>query len=115
MSSIHTAQQVLWLDPVQPLEAPEQDQLTSVGLSVRSIQTLDELKAALNHGQSAALVIRHDTTFDLLQSCQSLMLREASEFMTTLVKLSITCSKRFITAPIVARVSEMRSNDLFTF
>ena len=62
MSSIHTAQQVLWLDPIQPLEAPEQAQLTSVGISVRCIQTLDELQAALSHGQSAALVIRHDTT-----------------------------------------------------
>lgn len=75
MSSIHTAQQVLWLDPVQPLDAPEQAALNAAGLSVRSIQTLDDLQAALSHGQATALVIRHDTTFDLLQSCQSLMLR----------------------------------------
>ena len=75
MSSLQTAQQVLWLDPVQPLQASEHDQLASAGISVRSIQTLDELQAALSHGQTAALVIRHDTTFDLLQSCQSLMLK----------------------------------------
>ncbi len=75
MSSIHTAQQVLWLDPIQPLDAPEHAQLTAAGLSVRCINTLDELQSALSHGQTLALVIRHDTTLDLLQSCQALMLR----------------------------------------
>ena len=75
MSSLHTAQQVLWLDPIQPLDAPEHAQLTAAGLSVRSISTLDELQSALSHGQTSALVIRHDTTLDLLQSCQNLMLR----------------------------------------
>ncbi len=75
MSSIHTAQQVLWLDPIQPLDAPEHAQLTAAGLSVRRISTLDELQSALSHGQTAALVLRHDTTLDLLQSCQNLMLR----------------------------------------
>ena len=75
MSSLHTAQQVLWLDPVQPLDAPEHAQLTAAGLSIRSINTLDELQSALSHGQTMALVIRHDTTLDLLQSCQALMLR----------------------------------------
>ena len=75
MSSLHTAQQVLWLDPVQPLDAPEHAQLTATGLSIRCINTLDELQSALSHGQTMALVIRHDTTLDLLQSCQALMLR----------------------------------------
>ena len=75
MSSLHTAQQVLWLDPIQPLDAPEHAQLTAAGLSVRSISTLDELQSALSHGQTQALVIRHDTTLDLLQSCQNIMLR----------------------------------------
>jgi two-component system, response regulator FlrC len=75
MSSLHTAQQVLWLDPVQPLNAPEHAQLTAAGLSIRCISTLDELQSALSHGQTMALVIRHDTTLDLLQSCQALMLR----------------------------------------
>jgi len=75
MSSIHTAQQVLWLDPVQPLDAPEHAQLTAAGLSIRCINTLDELQSALSHGQTMALVIRHDTGLDLLQSCQALMLR----------------------------------------
>jgi two-component system response regulator FlrC len=75
MSSIHTAQQVLWLDPIQPLDAPEHAQLTAAGLSVRCISTLDELQSALSHGQIAALVLRHDTTLDLLQSCQNIMLR----------------------------------------
>ena len=75
MSSLHTAQQVLWLDPVQPLDAPEHAQLTAAGLSIRSINTLDELQSALSHGQTLALVIRHDTGLDLLQSCQALMLR----------------------------------------
>ena len=75
MSSIHTAQQVLWLDPIQPLDAPEHAQLTAAGLSVRCISTLDELQSALSHGQTAALVLRHDTTLDLLQSCQNIMLR----------------------------------------
>ncbi len=75
MSSLHTAQQVLWLDPIQPLDAPEHAQLTAAGLSVRSIHTLDELQSALSHGHTSALVIRHDTTLDLLQSCQNLMQR----------------------------------------
>ena len=75
MSSLHTAQQVLWLDPVQPLDAPEHAQLTAAGLSIRCINTLDELQSALSHGQTMALVIRHDTGLDLLQSCQALMLR----------------------------------------
>ena len=75
MSSLHTAQQVLWLDPVQPLSAPEHAQLTAAGLSVRCISTLDELQSALSHGQTRALVIRHDTGLDLLQSCQNLMMR----------------------------------------
>ena len=75
MSSLHTAQQVLWLDPVQPLSAPEHAQLTAAGLSVRCISTLDELQSALSHGQTLALVIRHDTGLDLLQSCQNLMMR----------------------------------------
>ena len=75
MSSLHTAQQVLWLDPVQPLDAPEHAQLTAAGLSIRCINTLDELQSALSHGQTLALVIRHDTGLDLLQSCQALMLR----------------------------------------
>ena len=75
MSSLHTAQQVLWLDPVQPLDAPEHAQLTAAGLSVRCINTLDELQSALSHGHTSALVIRHDTTLDLLQSCQNLMQR----------------------------------------
>jgi two-component system response regulator FlrC len=75
MSSLHTAQQVLWLDPVQQLDAPVHAQLTAAGLSIRCINTLDELQSALSHGQTMALVIRHDTTLDLLQSCQALMLR----------------------------------------
>ncbi len=75
MSSLHTAQQVLWLDPIQPLDAPEHAQLTDAGLAIRCINTLDELQSALSHGQTMALVIRHDTTLDLLKSCQTLMLR----------------------------------------
>ena len=75
MSSIHTAKQVLWLDPVQPLDAPEHAQLTAAGLSVRCINTLDELQSALSHGHTSALVIRHDKTVDLLQRCQSLIMR----------------------------------------
>ena len=75
MSSLHTAQQVLWLDPVQPLDAPEHAQLNDAGLAIRCINTLDELQSALSHGQTMALVIRHDTTLDLLKSCQTLMLR----------------------------------------
>ena len=75
MSSLHTAQQVLWLDPIQPLDAPEHAQLTAAGLSIRCINTLDELQSALSFSQTQALVIRHDTTLDLLQSCQNLMLR----------------------------------------
>ena len=75
MSSSHAAQQVLWLDPVQPLNATEYAQLTAAGLSIRCISTLDELQSALSHGQTTALVIRHDTTLDLLQSSQALMLR----------------------------------------
>ncbi len=77
MSSIHSAQSILWLDPVQPLDAPEHAHLTAAGLSVRCISTLDELESALSHGQVMALVIRHDSHLDLLQSSQNLMQRAA--------------------------------------
>jgi two-component system response regulator FlrC len=75
MSSIHTSKQVLWLDPVQPLDAPEHAQLNVAGLSVRSITTLDDLQSALSHGHTSALVIRLDSTIDLLQSCQRIIMR----------------------------------------
>ena len=75
MSSTQTAQQVLWLDPIRPLNAPEHAQLTAAGLSVRCIHTIDELQSALSHGNQSALVIRHDPNLDLLQSCQDLMQR----------------------------------------
>lgn len=75
MSSIHTSKQVLWLDPVQSLDAPEHAQLNVAGLSVRNITTLDDLQSALSHGHTSALVIRLDSTIDLLQSCQRIIMR----------------------------------------
>ena len=89
MSSLHTAQQVLWLDPVQPLDAPEHAQLTAAGLSIRSINTLDELQSALSHGQTMALVIRHDTGLDLLQSCQASCCVLAFLFLWSAVSIAV--------------------------
>ena len=75
MSTLHSAQQVLWLDPLQPLHAPEHAQLTSAGLPIRCIQTLDDLQSALSHAQVMALVVRLDANVDLLLDAQSLMQR----------------------------------------
>jgi two-component system response regulator FlrC len=75
MSSKQTAQYVLWLDPQQPLAAHEHEQLAAAGLASRRIHTLQVLQSALTDGQALALVIRHDSSSDLLESTQELMKR----------------------------------------
>ncbi|NBX14714.1 MAG: hypothetical protein EBR17_06205 [Betaproteobacteria bacterium] len=75
MSSKQTAQYVLWLDPQQPLAAHEHEQLAAAGLAIRRIHTLQDLQSALTDGQALALVIRHDSSSDLLESTQELMKR----------------------------------------
>ena len=72
MSSTHNLPTLLWLDPLQPVASPEQDQLSLAGLCLRTIRTLDELKQALDLRQAQALAIRHDSTCDLLASAQAL-------------------------------------------
>jgi len=73
MSYKQLAQFTLWLDPIQPLAASEHAKLVGLGLSVRRIQTLDELEVALQDFQSLALVIRQDATNDLILSTIELM------------------------------------------
>ena len=72
MSSTHNLPTLLWLDPLQPVASPEQEQLSQAGLCLRTIRTLDELKQALDLRQAQALAIRHDSTCDLLASAQAL-------------------------------------------
>jgi len=63
----------LWLDPLEPLGEPEHAQLCAAGLRVQRIQTLDELQLAMGaHPPVQALVIRHDSTFNLQHSVLAL-------------------------------------------
>jgi len=64
---------VVWLDPLEPLGEQEHAQLSSMGLRVLRIQTLDELTQSMGPDPSVqALVIRHDTACNLHQSIQAL-------------------------------------------
>ena len=75
MSSKQIAQNILWLDPLQPLAAHEHAQLVSAGLAIRPIHMLEDLQSALADTQSLALVVRHDPTHQLLESALELMQR----------------------------------------
>ena len=75
MSSKQIAQNILWLDPLQPLAAHEHAQLVSAGLAIRPIHMLEDLQSALADGQSLALVVRHDPAHHLLESALELMQR----------------------------------------
>ena len=75
MSSKQIAQNILWLDPLQPLAAHEHAQLVSAGLAIRPIHMLEDLQSALADGQSLALVVRHDPAHQLLESTLELMQR----------------------------------------
>ena len=46
MSSKQIAQNILWLDPLQPLAAHEHAQLVSAGLAIRPIHMLEDLQSA---------------------------------------------------------------------
>ena len=64
---------VVWLDPLEPLGEHEHAQLSSMGLRVLRIQTLDELTQSMGPNPSVqALVIRHDSACNLHQSIQAL-------------------------------------------
>jgi len=75
MSSKQIAQNILWLDPLQPLAAHEHAQLVSAGLAIRPIHMLEDLQSALADGQSLALVVRHDPAHQLLENTLELMQR----------------------------------------
>ena len=75
MSSKQIAQNILWLDPLQPLAAHEHGQLVSAGLAIRPIHMLEDLQSALADGKSLALVVRHDPAHQLLESALELMQR----------------------------------------
>jgi len=92
MNSKQLAHSTLWLDPIQPLGASEHAKLAELGLTVRKIQTLDELETALQDAQSLALVIRQDETNDLLLSTIKLM------------------SKLEVTLPVVCRIDKNNLN-----
>ncbi len=75
MSSTQFAQNILWLDPLQPLAAHEHAQLASAGLAIRPVQMLEDLQSALGDGQALALVTRHDANHELLENSLALMKR----------------------------------------
>jgi len=75
MSSTQSAQNILWLDPLQPLAAHEHAQLVTAGLAIRPVQMLEDLQSALNDGQALALVTLHDAHHELLENSLALMKR----------------------------------------
>ena len=71
MSSNQTAQQVLWMDPVQSISAQEQAKLLQAGLMVQSVQTLVELKTAMSGQPNWPLIVLHDKTHGLIEGIQN--------------------------------------------
>ena len=67
MSSNQTAQQVLWMDPVQSITAQEHAKLLQAGLVVQSVHTLIELKTAMTEQPTWPLIVLHDKTHGLLE------------------------------------------------
>ncbi len=71
MSSSSHTQQALWLDPFRPLGVAEQAQLGVAGLTVRPVNTLEELQAHLL--QADCLVIRLGANLELLHELLRMM------------------------------------------
>ena len=67
MSSNQTAQQVLWMDPVQSITAQEHAKLLQAGLVVQSVHTLIELKTAMSEQPTWPLIVLHDKTHGLIE------------------------------------------------
>ena len=67
MSSNQTAQQVLWMDPVQSITAQEHAKLLQAGLVVQSVHTLIELKTVMTEQPTWPLIVLHDKTHGLLE------------------------------------------------
>ena len=61
----------LWLDPFRALGVSEREQLAGVGLTVRTVSTLEELQDQLQ--EAHYLVIRLASSVDLLDEVQSVM------------------------------------------
>ena len=70
MSSFNIAQHALWLDPVQPLAAPEHAQLALAGLSVHRLHTLEDIQKQLTDADW--LIVRLDGSLERLQAVLSL-------------------------------------------
>jgi two-component system response regulator FlrC len=66
MSSFNIAQHALWLDPVQPLAAPEHAQLALAGLSVHRLHTLEDIQKQLTDADW--IVVRLDGSLERLQA-----------------------------------------------
>ena len=71
MSSNQTAQQVLWMDPVQPIAAQERAKLLQAGLVVQSVHSLIELKKAMTEQPTWPVVVLHDKTHGLIDGIQN--------------------------------------------
>jgi two-component system response regulator FlrC len=71
MSSNQTAQQVLWMDPVQTMTAQEHAKLLQAGLVVQSVHSLIELKKAMTEQPTWPLVVLHDKTHGLIDGIQN--------------------------------------------
>ena len=71
MSSSSHTQQALWLDPFRALGVAEQAQLGVAGLTVRPVNTLEELQAHLL--QADCLVIRLGANLELLHELLRMM------------------------------------------
>ena len=71
MSSNQTAQQVLWMDPVQPIAAQEHAKLLQAGLVAQSVHSLVELKKAMTEQPSWPLIVLHDKTHGLIDGIQN--------------------------------------------
>ena len=71
MSSHQTAQQVLWMDPVQPIAAQEHAKLLQAGLVVQSVHSLVELKQAMTEQPTWPLIVLHDKTHGLIDGIQN--------------------------------------------
>ncbi len=66
MSSFNIAQHALWLDPVQPLAAPEHAQLALAGMSVHRLHTLDDIQKQLTDADW--IVVRLDNSLERLHA-----------------------------------------------
>jgi two-component system response regulator FlrC len=71
MSSNQTAQQVLWIDPVQSISAQEHAKLLQAGLVVQIVHSLIELKTAMTEQPTWPLIVLHDKSHGLLEGMQN--------------------------------------------